>query len=88
MLMSGQMKKTKTTTNKNPSNLHHKSRDPGDLRGRWRGCDGGRVLWEVVGGRLPGRLAALNFLTWVVVFLKLTSNLHRELLLFLGAYHS
>lgn len=40
------------------------------------------------GGRLPGRLAALNFLTWVVVFLKLTSNLHRELLLFLGAYHS
>lgn len=34
------------------------------------------------GERLPGRLAALSFLTWVVVFLKLTSNLHRELLLF------
>ena len=33
------------------------------------GCDGGRVLQEV-GGGAPGRLAAFNFFTWVVVVLK------------------
>ena len=51
--MSGQMKKTKTTTNKNPSNLHHKSRDPGDLRGRWRGLLWGKGLVGSCGGAAP-----------------------------------
>ena len=32
-----------------------------------------------LGGGCPWEAGALKFLTWVAVFLKLTSNLHREL---------
>ena len=73
MLTGCQIEKKKKPT-KTQATFITKARILETSGGGGGGCDGGRVLQEV-GGGCPWEAGALNFLTWVAVFLKLTSNL-------------